>query len=236
MKQYVASDVEFAQLLHAWAHVLCFDFFAYLTLPAPWQSGSSGSHCRFVTSYPKEWANRYERENLQLCDPIVALGRHKREAFAWSASDADLCLTSEQRRVMAAASVFQINCGITAPVHGPNGELSLLTLASRNPGYPLVETVEELGPALQWLAICAHNRTDGETLGGPADSELDLTFRERECLFWTAQGKTSWEISKIIDRSEATVNFHLRNAISKLGASNKCHAVTKAIKHGFLAP
>ena len=62
----------------------------------------------------------------------------------------------------------------------------------------------------------------------PAPS-LALTERERECLQWTARGKTSWEISRILDISDNTVNFHLKNAVHKMDAANKCHAVAKAL-------
>ncbi|MDF0522996.1 helix-turn-helix transcriptional regulator [Bradyrhizobium yuanmingense] len=35
------------------------------------------------------------------------------------------------------------------------------------------------------------------------------------------KGKSSWEIAKILNISENTVNFHLKNAIRKLGTTNR---------------
>lgn len=61
-----------------------------------------------------------------------------------------------------------------------------------------------------------------------------LTSRERECLRWAAQGKTTWEISRVVDISEHTARFHLRNACTKLSASNRQQAITKAIQLGLL--
>jgi LuxR family quorum-sensing transcriptional regulator LasR len=40
-----------------------------------------------------------------------------------------------------------------------------------------------------------------------------LTPRESECLKWTAQGKSTWEIAKIFGCSEATVNFTWRTSV-----------------------
>lgn len=65
---------------------------------------------------------------------------------------------------------------------------------------------------------------------GYRSQEVALTKREEECLTWTAGGKTSWEISVILGVSESTVTFHLRNVVTKLKASNRTHAVAKAMK------
>ena len=61
-----------------------------------------------------------------------------------------------------------------------------------------------------------------------------LTARERECLRWAAVGKTTWEISRVVDISEHTARFHLRNACTKLSASNRQQAIAKAIQAGLL--
>lgn len=52
-------------------------------------------------------------------------------------------------------------------------------------------------------------------------ADFQLTPREIECVHWAAQGKTSWEISKILGITERTVNFHLSNSMQKTGSSNR---------------
>ena len=61
-----------------------------------------------------------------------------------------------------------------------------------------------------------------------------LTPREREILKWAAEGKTSWEISVILDLSERTVKFHLIEASRKLNAVNRTAAVAKALAWGLI--
>jgi DNA-binding CsgD family transcriptional regulator len=61
-----------------------------------------------------------------------------------------------------------------------------------------------------------------------------LTARERECLHWCAEGKTSEDISVILGLSAHTVNHYLTNATKKLDAVNRLHAVTIAYKRGLL--
>jgi DNA-binding CsgD family transcriptional regulator len=64
---------------------------------------------------------------------------------------------------------------------------------------------------------------DGET---PPPS---LTPRELEVLQWAAQGKTAWEIGKILHITKRTVDEHIQTAVHKLGAANKSQAVAIAL-------
>lgn len=61
-----------------------------------------------------------------------------------------------------------------------------------------------------------------------------LTESEKNVLSWCANGKTSYEISKILDLSEHTVNHYLANVCRKLQATNRAQATAKAIKMGIL--
>jgi len=62
------------------------------------------------------------------------------------------------------------------------------------------------------------------------DDPIQLSRREKECLSWTAQGKSSWDIGMILRISENTVNFHVKNAMRKLGSTNRIVAVVKSIR------
>jgi DNA-binding CsgD family transcriptional regulator len=66
------------------------------------------------------------------------------------------------------------------------------------------------------------------------DALPHITKREKEVLKWSAEGKTAWEIGQIINISAATVQFHSRNAMEKLGAINKQHAVVRALQLGII--
>ena len=66
-------------------------------------------------------------------------------------------------------------------------------------------------------------------------SQPALSPREREVLEWTACGKTSDEISSILDLSVSAVNFHVKSLLSKLECCNKAAAVARAALLGMLA-
>lgn len=62
-----------------------------------------------------------------------------------------------------------------------------------------------------------------------------LTRREGEVLYWCSCGKTSWEISQILDCKESTVNFHVGNVLRKLSVHSRVAAVIKALRYGILS-
>ena len=61
-----------------------------------------------------------------------------------------------------------------------------------------------------------------------------LSSREYDCLYWAAQGKTSWEIGCILNISERTANFHIGNICRKLHVRTRQAAITAAIRQGLL--
>jgi DNA-binding NarL/FixJ family response regulator len=78
-------------------------------------------------------------------------------------------------------------------------------------------------------------------LAGVARSELwpklvQLNDREVETLTWVARGKTSAEIAQILGLTKRTVDFHIDNARSKLGAATRTQAVIKAATGRLIEP
>lgn len=61
-----------------------------------------------------------------------------------------------------------------------------------------------------------------------------LSERELSVLTWLKFGKTSWEVAKILNITENTVNFHIKNIKRKLNATNRQHAVAIAIAKGII--
>jgi DNA-binding response OmpR family regulator len=66
--------------------------------------------------------------------------------------------------------------------------------------------------------------------------DVDLSPRELDVLTWSARGKTSDEISGILDLSKRTVDFHMDNARAKLGVATRIQAVVKAIAGKLIEP
>jgi len=66
------------------------------------------------------------------------------------------------------------------------------------------------------------------------EAKATLSDREKDCLKWTANGKTSGEIASILSLSEHTVNHYLMNATRKLQAVTRTQAVVNAMRIGMI--
>ncbi|GHC64669.1 helix-turn-helix transcriptional regulator [Limoniibacter endophyticus] len=68
----------------------------------------------------------------------------------------------------------------------------------------------------------------------PQDRSTALSERERECLRWVSEGKTTEDIALIVSVSANTVNNYLSNAMQKLSASNRAMAIATAIRANLI--
>jgi DNA-binding NarL/FixJ family response regulator len=64
--------------------------------------------------------------------------------------------------------------------------------------------------------------------------EEDLTARELEVLRLIRDGHRNKQIAGQLAIAETTVNFHIKNLVGKLGANDRTHAVTIAVRRGLL--
>ncbi len=62
----------------------------------------------------------------------------------------------------------------------------------------------------------------------------DLTTRELEVLRLIRDGHRNKQIADQLSIAETTVNFHIKNLVDKLGANDRTHAVTIAVRRGLL--
>jgi DNA-binding NarL/FixJ family response regulator len=68
----------------------------------------------------------------------------------------------------------------------------------------------------------------------PRGSRGKLTRRQREILQLLANGGSTTAAAKELDLSEETVKTHTRNALARLGARNRTHAVAIALRESLI--
>ncbi len=61
-----------------------------------------------------------------------------------------------------------------------------------------------------------------------------LTRREREVLWWAAEGKSAAQIGEILHITKRTVDQHTHNAARRLGAANRTQAVAIALRERLI--
>jgi LuxR family transcriptional regulator, quorum-sensing system regulator SolR len=182
-----------------------------------------------LNNYPNEWRSRYEQAKYINIDPSVLHGRRSRAPVVWSDK-----LFAETPALWNEAQSFGLRVGWAQSILNSSGVAGMLTLA-RSQDALRDQELQVIDAKLRWLAQITHSAMSqalGAKLGMGAHN--CLTDREIEVLKWTADGKTSAEISTILSISDHTVNFHVKNAISKLGVANKTAAVVQAAVLGML--
>jgi LuxR family quorum sensing-dependent transcriptional regulator len=208
------------------AEIKACGFHAYIMagLPSP---GTSLSDLTVANGWPPEWFEIYTRENFSVMDPIPQYGASTVQPFEWAEAHYDKDSNPAAHLVMTRATEFRLMQGYCIPLHYDEGGAVISMATEQLTIDPVAKS------ALQLIGIYAHNRI--RSLGRPKPEKRDLlTPREREILRWAADGKTSWEVSVILNISERTVKFHLNQASHKLNAVNRTAAVAKALARGLI--
>lgn len=193
---------------------------------------------QFVFSgYPNGWRDRYIEAGYQEIDPTVTHCIKQRRILpvVW---EERIFASPIAERMLSEARECGLCSGVTLSVQGGHGEAAMLSLATpTNPDDARRDVVGTLGHA-QLLAFYLHEAIQRIVLSQETAPlrRPALTERERECLTWAAEGKTSWEIANIIHVADRTVVFHLQNATRKMGVATRQHAVARALTLGLVAP
>lgn len=178
-----------------------------------------------VSSYAASWRARYLEAGYLCVDPTVRHGLRSTTPLLWS--DA---LFGSAPQLWAEARSYGLRVGWSQSCVDMRGRVGMLSVARSSEALGAAER-QLREPLLYWLTQLAH-RALAPMLA--VEEEVRLTPREREVLQWTADGKTSETIAQILRISVNTVNFHLKNSIEKLGASNKTSAASRATALGLL--
>jgi LuxR family transcriptional regulator, quorum-sensing system regulator LasR len=190
----------------------------------------------FVQSnYSPEWRDRYDAERFAYVDPTVGHCLTSTLPIVW---EPEAFGSAGSRALYEEAASFGMRTGVTLPIHGPNGEVGLLSLASdAAPGEKFTREIRHRMAGLALVRDYAFASSVPFALqGGGGEQAPRLTRRELEVLNWVMAGKSSWEISMITRCSEATINFHLANVRQKFNVNTRQQAVVKAIALGLLNP
>ncbi len=214
----------FVYLLDA-AKELGFEYCAYgLRTPLPLTNPKTV----LLNNYQTEWQRRYADAAYVNSDPSVQYCRKVSSPLIWS--DRVFLAAPE---LWDEARSFGLRYGWAQSSFDGNGMGGMLTLARSSEPLSGAE-LHNNEIKMRWIVNIAHQALSRALLPEQHVETNLLTVRETEILKWTADGKTSSEISELLLISENTVNFHVKNIVLKLKVANKTAAVVKAAVMGML--
>jgi len=185
-----------------------------------------------TSSYPVAWQQQYVERQYAAQDPTVRYCQVSTDPLVWSEQ---IFTDAGCRTLLEEAQSHGVSHGISVAVHDRSGRKSMLSLAR---DQTLVRDPSEKARLVAFsriLSSCMH--VVANRLIAPEIEDKDrprLSKQETECLQWVARGKTSWEIGQIMKISEATVVFHMKNVMKKLGTVNRHQALAIAIRMGLV--
>ena len=183
--------------------------------------------------------NRAVRERAQAL--VTALGAYDayREArrLRFEAAGPEARVFAYNVELMAAEAAGLSPGNPAARPLGPEAPIWFLPFLSRRQVDALGAWIEGvlarlMGAAAPSLAELAPEAAT--PAGTPLSTGPDLTARQIECLRWSAEGKSSWDIAQILGISPRTVDEHLDNACRKLGVKRRAQAAVTAARAGLL--
>ncbi|MGF6771731.1 LuxR family quorum-sensing transcriptional regulator LasR [Paraburkholderia sp. GAS199] len=186
------------------------------------------------STYSPDWQRAYDEQGMVHIDPTVAHCATRSSPLMWAP---DIFTTEPQQSMYEVARAHGLRAGVTLPIHGPNQEAGMMCFVNDcEPNEAFWRHVDAALPKLVLLRDMVID-TAQRHLESHAQTLLPkLTPRERECLKWTARGKSTWEISQILSCSEAVVNFHMKNIRTKFGVNSRRAAAVIATQLGLIDP
>lgn len=196
--------------------------FAYLSLPSRRSDGP-----QLISNYPVKWTDHYLERHYERVDPVIVRALAAPEPFEWGHEAASGPPSKLQCALLDEAAQFGIRCGFTIPIHNPRGPIAAVTFAADERRATFQRCVEEHRHVLQLMAMYFHAHAQRRLAPNRVIGGVALSPRELECLEWAAQGKSAWEIGRLLNISRRTAAFHLDNAKTKFGVRTICQAVAK---------
>lgn len=212
----------------------------YTAVPLSHDGGMIRPGIMRTRDLPDNFSDLWLHEGFFKIDPAQQLCVRRSVPFAWShqtdsAVVGDLELTPEHAPVLAYLRDCRLTCGVTVPIYGAGGGLATVTAIREDPDRTFIRHAQQELARFALFAHYAHaaifNLLSPDHKACPA---VKLTQRELECISWAARGKTAEDIAVILDRSLATVCFHLSNATRKLGAQSRGQAIARAAHYRLI--
>ncbi len=201
----------------------------FIVMHLPERTDLSLSDQIIITNWNPELVRAYDAKGLFITSPVITHLRKSVLPYSWNVEELNLDRTDD--KAADAVQLFE-KFGLLRGVYiacsdryGQRGAVGYAGSKARIDEHAIAE--------LNYLSLHVYERICDIS---DATSEMDdvLTHREKECLAWTASGKTSAEIAMILEISKNTVNHYLAAAAAKLGTVNKAHTVATAIRRGLL--
>lgn len=185
---------------------------------------------RRIGTYSEDWNRRFFEKAYFEVDPVCLKMEDARSPFYWQD-----CFDEHEkvvgwsrlgRQFQSESRDLELVRGLTIPIDNVDAKSSISFCGREAMDGPGVMHMLHLTGIYFQQRILS---LSGVLSADRPVNVVRLTPREEEVLRWYANGKSAWDISVVLDVSEAAVRFHLANVRGKYGVSSSVHATALAI-------
>ena len=187
-----------------------------------------GNHVRKIVNfnYPLEYFEPLRGDDGRVDSPLMKRWRETQEPQLFQSGRDDHHYADDWVRLF---NKYDLRNTMAHGVRDVGGLFSSFFILSRMPG--------EVGPQHAFLmklmtphlhfALARVLGTLEDYQGNLSPCKKALSERQREILHWLHEGKTNWEIAKILNLSELNVKYHIDQIFQKLEVRSRAQAVAK---------
>ena len=212
--------------------------YAYSRLPS---AGQALRHGGIFTNYADWFLQRYQDQGYAEHDPAA---RHTVESLTprliglnslpcWPNGGRDF--SDIQHGITNEAADCGLKIGLIFPLRSQGNCMGGISMSNSMELAEFEKFLADRKFIVHMAAACAHTRLQMQLTSERA-AQVHLTPREHEALLWTALGRSSKSVARKMSVHPKTVDLHLLNAMRKLKAATRTHAVARAIALGLINP
>lgn len=186
-----------------------------------------------IDNYPAGWAEYFIEARLFLHDPILRASLSTNIGFTWEDVATLIRMGARQHRILEAARREGLESGFTVPANIPGEAHGSCSFASAT-GCSISTDCQLAAQLVGSFAFQAAKRICCARC--PLHFQaVELTPRQRDCVELVAQGKTDWEIGRILDLKEDSVTKVVDSARRRYDAANRTDLVVAALFDGQIS-
>jgi len=186
-----------------------------------------------IDNYPTGFVEWFIEKRMFRIDPMLCASLYSNIGFAWDEVHRLIRIGPKHRTILDQARREGLAHGITIPANIPGEAHGSCSFAC----YKSVSLTDERKLAAQLVGSFAFQAARRIRYEGDYDKRqaVELTPRQRDCVQLVAQGKTDWEIGRILGLAEDSVTKVVNAARLRYDVANRTELVVAALFDGEIS-
>jgi DNA-binding CsgD family transcriptional regulator len=183
-----------------------------------------------ITNYPSAWVEEIVGAKLYVDDPVHPASIRSAIGLRWERITDMMAPSPKQLSVLERGRDHGLVSGFTVPFRIPFEPWAFFSVA-RGTEQPFSYSETMTAQLVAGIAFERGRELVSEEARIPA---VSLSPRQTDCLKLIAEGKTDWEIGKILSLSPHTIHEYVEDSRRRYGVKTRSQLVLAATRDGYI--